>query len=314
MRSTAYWHIGETQARLRNVVERMRYRLNKWDVTRSNYRVSMTDYRQWTVADAAALISVPSATDDKYSRGVLGVVTGSAEYPGAAVLGVEAALRTGVGMVRYLGAASDLVLQRRPEAVTVPGRVQAWLLGSGIDSGSREPATTRLLHDALADGTPAVIDSGALDLVPHASGARVITPHHRELARVLSADAREIAGNPEFWCSLAAESLGVTVLLKGSNTLIAGAEGTRFSVGTATGWLASAGTGDVLAGILGALIATQADAAAEDPALLPRLAATAAVIHAQTAERVSAGGPLVALEVAQSVSHTVAQLLAGASE
>jgi ADP-dependent NAD(P)H-hydrate dehydratase / NAD(P)H-hydrate epimerase len=240
------------------------------------------------------------------------VVTGSTEFPGAAVLGVEAALRTGVGMVRYLGDAHGLVLQRRPEAVIVPGRVQAWLLGSGIDAERRDQSATELLQRALAEGRPAVMDSGALDLVPRASGASVITPHFRELARVLSADVDEIAANPEFWCSLAAESLGVTVLLKGSNTLIAGSDGTRFAVGTATPWLASAGTGDVLAGILGALLATHADAAADDPALLTRLAATAAVIHAEAAERVSAGGPLVALDLAQAVSHTVAQLVATA--
>src|SRR5690554_509528 len=141
----------------------------------------MTDYRQWTDVQAAELIAVPSEGDDKYSRGVLGVVTGSSQYPGAAVLGVEAAIRTGVGMVRYLGAAGDLVLQRRPEAVTSPGRVQAWLLGSGLDSSDRDPETTRLLVEALGQGLPTVVDAGALDLVGRATGPTVITPHFQEL-------------------------------------------------------------------------------------------------------------------------------------
>ena len=87
----------------------------------------MTEHPQLSSADAAALVRVPTADDDKYSRGVVGFVTGSTRYPGAAVLGVEAALRTGVGMVRYLGPArpTDLVLQRRPEVVANDGRVQA---------------------------------------------------------------------------------------------------------------------------------------------------------------------------------------------
>jgi len=89
------------------------------------------EYSTWTAEDAAALVAVPGDGDDKYTRGVLGVITGSTLYPGAAVLGVEAALRTGVGMVRYLGPErpSSLVLSRRPEVVTADGRVQAWLIG-----------------------------------------------------------------------------------------------------------------------------------------------------------------------------------------
>lgn len=269
----------------------------------------MTGYRQWGVQDAAELIVVPEPADDKYSRGVLGVVTGSAEYPGAAVLGVEAAIRTGLGMVRYLGDASDLVLQRRPEAVTVPGRVQAWLLGSGMDAGARPTQTTDRLLACLADGLPTVIDSGALDLVAQASGLVVITPHFRELAVLLSADADEIAADPEFWCTLAAESLGVTVLLKGNRSRIAGQDGTRLAVGPATSWLATAGTGDVLAGVMGALLATQAEAASENPTLVTQLAATAAVLLAEAAELAGAGGPLAALDVAEAMPETIARLL-----
>ena len=91
--------------------------------------------RNWRAADAAAHIRVPAKTDNKYSHGVLGVITGSQKYPGAAVLGVEAAHRTGIGMVRFLGSAeaATLVLNRRPEVVTVPGKVNAWLIGSGLD-------------------------------------------------------------------------------------------------------------------------------------------------------------------------------------
>src|SRR3982751_3786461 len=129
--------------------------------------------------DAREWIAVPGPDDDKYSRGVVGFVTGSARYPGAAVLGVEAALHTGVGMVRYLGPGrpTRLVLQRRPEAVTTEGRVQAWVLGSGQDATERDDATRDLLDTALAQDVPVVLDSGALDLVDRAAGPRVLTPH-----------------------------------------------------------------------------------------------------------------------------------------
>jgi NAD(P)H-hydrate repair Nnr-like enzyme with NAD(P)H-hydrate dehydratase domain len=269
----------------------------------------MSDYRQWTAADSARLIAVPGINADKYSRGVLGVVTGSQTYPGAAVLGVEAAIRTGAGMVRYLGSAGELVLQRRPEAVTAPGRVQAWLLGSGIAAAERDAATTDQLLSALGEGLPTVIDSGALDLIGRATGPTVITPHFRELAGVLSADPGEIEADPELWCTLAAESLGVTVLLKGTRTRVGGQDGTRLMTGPATGWLATAGTGDVLGGVLGALLATQSDAVLDEPTLVPQLAASAAVIHALAAELASGGGPLAALDVAEALPQAIAQLL-----
>src|SRR5688500_5470355 len=116
-------------------------------LTRPNYRV-LCD-RLLPRRGGRRAIAVPLEGDDKYSRGVLGVMTGSAQYPGAAVLGVEAALRTGVGMVRYVGPepAKQLVLARRPEAVSGMGRVQAWLVGSGTDPASRTEDETALLRE-----------------------------------------------------------------------------------------------------------------------------------------------------------------------
>ena len=131
---------------------------------------------EWTVQDAAAHLRRPTAADDKYSRGVLGMRTGSEQYPGAAVLGVEAAHRTGVGMVRYLGPerASALVLARRPETVTESGRVQAWLIGSGTDPATRTAADTAALSAVLAGERPVVVDaeSGA-DVVVAATVGQV---------------------------------------------------------------------------------------------------------------------------------------------
>ena len=140
---------------------------------------------EWTAEHAAGVLRMPTASDDKYSRGVLGVRTGSERYPGAAVLGVEAAHRTGLGMVRYLGPErpTALVLARRPETVTADGRVQAWLIGSGTDASERRAAETRALRDLLAGEVPVVVDAGALDLVADAPGSApwrapvVVTPH-----------------------------------------------------------------------------------------------------------------------------------------
>jgi NAD(P)H-hydrate repair Nnr-like enzyme with NAD(P)H-hydrate dehydratase domain len=187
--------------------------------------------------------------------------------------------------------------------------VQAWLLGSGIDSSDRDEATTDQLLAALADGLPTVIDSGALDLIRHADGPTVITPHYRELAGVLGADAADVARDPAAWCARASDHLGVTVLLKGTHTHVAGPDGSRLVTGPATGWLASAGTGDVLGGILGALLATHSDAVLGHPEMLPRLAVSAAHLHAAAAELASAGGPLAALDVAAAMPEVVAHLL-----
>jgi ADP-dependent NAD(P)H-hydrate dehydratase / NAD(P)H-hydrate epimerase len=268
----------------------------------------VTDF--FRAEDAAELIAVPTEGDDKYSRGVLGVMTGSAQYPGAAVLGVEAALRTGVGMVRYVGpdAARQLVLARRPEAVSGMGRVQAWLLGSGMDAASRTDDETRLLREALGHGLPTVIDAGALDLVGEATGPAVATPHHGELAKLLGAERAEIAEDPARFASRAADELGVTVLLKGFVTHVAG-DGVLLKARSATPWLATAGSGDALGGVLGALLATHSDEIAEDPALMPRLAAAAAVIHGMAGDSASGGGPVTVLDLAAALPSTITRLL-----
>ncbi|GIT81095.1 hypothetical protein LLS1_27640 [Leifsonia sp. LS1] len=280
-----------------------------------------TQVRQWGEADSAGWIAVPGEDSDKYSRGVLGVVTGSDRYPGAAVLGVEAAARTGVGMVRYLGAPrpAEEVLRRRPETVSAGGRVQAWLIGSGMDASARPSDDLLRLRAALADGTPVVVDAGALDLVRSASAPVVVTPHYRELAGMLAAradddsdavTAAEIAADPAAWAERAARSLGVTVLLKGHTTHIAVPSGSRYTVSAGPAWLATAGSGDVLGGILGALLATHADEIGSGGhEALAALAATAAWVHGRAGERASDGGPIAALDIAEAVPAVIRDLL-----
>jgi hydroxyethylthiazole kinase-like uncharacterized protein yjeF len=264
-------------------------------------------FTEWTADDAAQCIAVPGERDDKYSRGVLGVITGSDQYPGAAVLGVEAALRTGVGMVRFLGAprAADLVLQRRPEAVTASGRVQAWLLGSGMDPADRDLVA---LTAALEQPVPVVLDGGALDLHHRAEGPVVITPHAGEFARLLDVDRVDVSSDPATWARRAADKLGVTVLLKGHTTHIAG-PGVSLAVRSGSTWLATAGAGDALGGILGALVATNTKQVADDPAGLARLAATAATLHGLAAVRVNGNGPFTILDLAAAIPAVIADLL-----
>ncbi|WBU38234.1 ADP-dependent NAD(P)H-hydrate dehydratase [Homoserinibacter sp. YIM 151385] len=268
---------------------------------------------RWTTEAAASRLRAPRPSDDKYSRGVLGVATGSERYPGAAVLGVEAAIRTGVGMLRYLGPErpSSLVLARRPEVVTARGRVQAWVLGSGQDTEHRDEG---LLRSALEEGVPAVLDGGALDLASAASGPVVLTPHAGELARLTGRDRAEIEGDPESAAIAAAAALDGVVLLKGHRTIAATPAGRAILIEAPTAWLATAGTGDALAGILGALLAGAHEELPDGSGdRLAELAATASLLHGLAAGRASerhGGGPIAVLDLCAELPALVGELLA----
>lgn len=287
----------------------------------------MSDVHELTPAEAAALVRVPTADDDKYARGVLGLLTGSSRYPGAAVLGVEAALRTGVGMVRFLGPAraAELVLQRRPEAVTAEGRVQAWLIGSGMallgadaTGAAEEPSdttTAERVRRALASGHPLIIDAGAIapGVLEAATGPVIITPHAGELARLSTTEVAAVRADPVTAARAVAERYGVAVLLKGHTTRAVAPGGPVLVARQAPAWLATAGAGDALAGILGALTATHAAVEAVDLARLARLGAAAAVLHGLAATRASAGGPLTVLDLCAALPATIAELLGAAA-
>jgi hydroxyethylthiazole kinase-like uncharacterized protein yjeF len=286
---------------------------------RENTGVSRGDLPEWTVAESSRCIRVPAESDDKYRHGVLGVVTGSAAYPGAAVLGVDAAYATGVGMVRFLGGAdvAEQVLHRRPETVTVDGRVQAWLLGSGAEWMSVDTASTdktaAIVERVLDSGEPTVLDAGALPLAGRASGITVVTPHHAECARLLGVSREEVDAEPLRAAETLADQLGVIVALKGHVTRVVSPErmGERFArqLTAPTTWLATAGTGDVLAGIMGALLATHADALVENPSHAAHLAATAVLIHGRAALRAGSGGPFGASDIAAHLGPVIAGIL-----
>ncbi len=215
-------------------------------------------------AEVAALLPRPSAESDKYRRGVVGVVAGSARYPGAAVLAVGGALRGGAGAVRYSGPAADAVIARYPEALVSTGtpreagRVQAWIVGPGL---GQDPDAPRRVDDVLDADVPVLIDADGLrGLDPARLRARsaptLLTPHAGEAAALLGADRAEVEASRLASVRELAARYGATALLKGSTTLIAAPEGGTVRVNpTGTPWLATAGSGDVLSGLTGALLA-----------------------------------------------------------
>lgn len=198
-------------------------------------------------------MALPSLDErvDKYRRGVLGVVAGSKEYPGAGSLVCAGALAAGVGMVRYLGETSEMVIGEHPEIVRSPGRVQAWVIGPGLMDASNEAE----LATAISSAEPLIVDAGALRVLPKGRAQTLITPHAGELSVLLGVERSEVEKRSLYYARLAANTLGVLVLLKGATTVIASPTG-RIAVNpTGTPRLATAGTGDVLSGLIGAFAA-----------------------------------------------------------
>ena len=275
--------------------------------------------KKWNARDAKNCIVIPTDLDHKYSRGVIGIITGSAQYPGAAVLSTSAAAATGIGMVRFHSSSglAHLVLHATPSAVVQPGKVSAWLVGSGIDVNKYSDITTWLRHRwyklLRLQNVPTVLDAGALHLAGSLEQPTLITPHSAELSKLLTArgvpvSVEAIEGNPQKWVSHAAQMLGVTVLLKGSKTFVANDQ-LLIELPVATPWLATAGSGDVLAGIIGALVATNTIEILNDTNRLAHVAATGAYIHAQAAAKASGGGPISAEMIVTQISGAISQLL-----
>lgn len=268
-----------------------------------------------TPAGVAERWPVPGPSDHKYSRGLLGIVAGSDRYPGAAVLACLGAFGTGVGIVRYTGPrhVGDLILQHVPEAERFPGKVDGYLLGSGVlDDADQD----RAIDDALATGLACVIDAGAIETAVRrrAAGDRatpgdrvLLTPHVGELARSLAAighdtTTTDILQRPYEHALRVADAADVTVLLKGSTTIVVEPGGRAFSQDDGPAWLATAGSGDVLAGIAGALTS------AGLPAL--ETGAMATFVHGRAAAIAADGGPLRASKIAEHIPAAVREILA----
>ncbi|MGO2005288.1 MULTISPECIES: NAD(P)H-hydrate dehydratase [Micrococcaceae] len=248
------------------------------------------DLRVLTSTDAEAATPRPTSQDHKYSRGVLGLIAGSPRYPGAAVLAATAAVNTSVGMLRTLAPerAAELITQAVPEAVPADGadvRVDAWAMGPGIDD---DPAQLAAVEQVLGAGLPAIVDASALrTLQPGQGHARLIlTPHVGELEDLLvrvgvRATAADISEDPVRWARWAAVGYSSVVLLKGHTTICVAPDGYTIINLNGPAPLATAGSGDVLTGMLGAMLATSH--AGGGTRALVELAATAAYRHGDAA-------------------------------
>lgn len=232
--------------------------------------------------DVATCWPVPGPEDDKYTQGVTGVMAGSATYPGAAILCTGAAVAATSGMVRYAGTAAAEVVSHWPEVIATSspasaGRVQAWVVGPGL--GTDEVAAAALVH-ALETDLPVIVDADGLtilaahpEIVQGRTATTVLTPHAGEFAR--------LAGSPPGEDRVAdtrrlADRFGATVLLKGNVTVVAEPEGQVYLNAAGNSWAATAGSGDVLSGVIGALLAAGLPAGSA--------AAAAAHVHSRAAE------------------------------
>lgn len=260
----------------------------------------------FTDDEVGALWPVPGPNDDKYTQGVVGIVAGSDVFPGAAVLCVGAATTATSGMVRYVGTGCHDVLAHWPEVVATEkfedaGRVQAWVMGPGAGTDAQALGT---LRSVLATDVPVLVDADGLtllaehpDLVRGRAATTVLTPHAGEFERLTgsSPDPDRIAATRRL-----AADWGVTVLLKGRATVVADPDG-QVSVNDAgSSWASTAGSGDVLSGMLGALLAA---------GLQPRTAAAAAArAHAVAAALAADGAPVSASPLLQAVRPAIRSL------
>ena len=262
---------------------------------------------------------VPGAEDDKYTQGVVAVRAGSARYPGAAVLAATAAVAATSGMVRYVGPGAPAVLSRRPEvvchdSVAETGRVQAWVAGPGMGTDARALGEIEAVLDAAV---PTVLDADALTvLAEHPSillGGRapvLLTPHAGEFARLagqpLGTD--RAAALRRFVLGLRDRGVEATVLLKGRVTLVD--DGRRLlAVDAGSSWAATAGSGDVLAGVVGTLAAHGAGAGRD----LAQVAGDAVVAHAAAARLAATrhdpcGAPIGASDLVEALPAAIAHL------
>lgn len=284
-------------------------------------------YRVTALADVAEVFSPPAWDDHKYRRGVLSVAAGSEQYPGAAVLTSAAGLATGLGMVRYAGppVPAAAVVAAHPEIVAgpeVPGRADAWVLGPGL--GDDDAARSRydaVLADAVTSHRPLVLDASGLDLIEtddladfaqlaQAGTPVVLTPHAGEMARLINRLLPEVqtsageslaTADPVSQARTVASQLHCVIVLKGTTTVIAAADTPVYLQPEGGAELATAGSGDTLAGLIGAAVARTHDDVTWRVAAAVRL-------HAEAGREAAAAGPFGAAHLAAAVRSVLARL------
>lgn len=292
---------------------------------------------------AREFLFAPSADEDKYRRGVVGVVAGSDTYPGAGLLAAFAASNTGVGMVRLNSTrrVEDLVLHYAPGVVTVGGRIQSGVIGPGC-TNERYDDCRELAQFCIDSTLPLLIDAGALDLVrslvdyadthSRSLSRTILTPHHGEAARLLTQ-----LGSPHSRADVDADSAasakelasltGAIILLKSATTVcsyLKHDQGSRtqeiVSIPQETPWAGVAGSGDVLAGTVAGIAAgfqARAERRQGDPSIseaeCATLASLGAWVHAQAALRASVGSegearPIQAIDIARALPEIIGEL------
>ena len=203
---------------------------------------------------------MPGPDDHKYSRGYVAVLSG--EMPGAAALAASAALRAGAGYVRLAGAATacevpQAVVRGGDVDVVADGRIGALVIGPGLGRASQ---AQQLLDGALASGRPLVLDADALFLLASLPMDRIedaiLTPHAGEFEHLFGSSG----GDKIARVRAAASRTGSVIVFKGPDTIVAAPDGRAAIAGPGPAWLATAGTGDVLSGVIAAMRASGKDA------------------------------------------------------
>ncbi|MBB4858506.1 hydroxyethylthiazole kinase-like uncharacterized protein yjeF [Novosphingobium chloroacetimidivorans] len=223
---------------------------------------------------------------DKNKRGRLLVAGGSQLVPGALLLSGEAGYRAGAGKVQLAlpASAASGVGIAMPEAAVIAlevndkgelgpsagkvgdliGRCDALVLGPGMGGGSDAHALLETVLDHKESGVALLLDAAAIGAAPDFadalcrwSGPLVLTPHPGEMAGLMTCEADDVCDE---MAMQAADRFQATVLLKGPRTMIASSDGTVLQFHGGGPGLATGGSGDVLAGIIGGLLARGADA------------------------------------------------------
>jgi ADP-dependent NAD(P)H-hydrate dehydratase / NAD(P)H-hydrate epimerase len=287
----------------------------------------------WALSLPDLVVPGPAPDAHKYSRGVVGVSAGSPSYPGAALLAVGGARMSGAGMVAFspgapagephgesgphpahaLGRAGDLdpvaamVVAAYPDVVLAPDRiVDARCIGPGLGSGH---VARGAVLGAMSDPAPLVVDASALAVLARQDGRRalaersaagwvtILTPHQGEFARL----GYDSAGGPLAAARGAAEQSGAVIVLKGPGTVVA-APGVAYVDTFGDASLATAGSGDVLAGLIAGMVAVAARAGGVDPRAAALVAARAVGLHGLAGRLAgSEGGPVTAVDVLASL-------------
>lgn len=275
--------------------------------------------------DVAAWVREPAPDAYKYRRGVVGISAGSGAYPGAALLAVDAAHRGNVGMARFLDrgdGVAPLVVAHFPDVV-IDGadpasqeRVDAWACGPGFPGAPVDEVTVLAV---LGAPTPVVLDAGALSVVATSASARariaernahalvtVLTPHQGEFERILPG-LLDSAGSRLAAATSAAVRLGAVVVLKGPGTVVAGPGGTCFVDLEGTADLGTAGSGDVLSGLMAAVLAGAWADGRREPDELVEATAAAVWLHGAAGRIAAEHAPVVATDIARAVPAAIRQ-------